>query len=154
MLCVNLRWHSFFGEHSGISTWLNIEVPYDPGISLLGIYPREITCRGAWVAQSVEHLTSAQLVISQACDLTACGFEPHIGLCADGLLRACSLIQILCLLLILCPSPAQALSLCLSQPNVKKKKKKRDDNMCPFKDLPMNVIHKSQKVEINQISIN
>ena len=33
------------------------------------------TLWGAWVAQSVEHLTSAQVMISQLCE-----FEPRIGL--------------------------------------------------------------------------
>ena len=32
--------------------------------------------RGTWVAQSVKHPTSAQVMV--------CGFEPHVGLCADG----------------------------------------------------------------------
>ena len=34
---------------------------------------------GAWVAQSVERLTLAQVMISQLCE-----FEPRIRLCADG----------------------------------------------------------------------
>ena len=37
--------------------------------------------RGAWVAQSVEHLA---LDFSSGHDLTVCEFEPHIGLCADS----------------------------------------------------------------------
>ena len=36
---------------------------------------------GAWVAQSVKRLT---LDLSSGHDLTVCGFEPHIGFCADG----------------------------------------------------------------------
>ena len=46
-------------------------------------------------------------------DLTVCGFKPCIRLCADSLLKACSLLQILCLLLSLCPSPTRARSLSL-----------------------------------------
>ena len=34
---------------------------------------------GAWVAQSVERLTSAQVVISRFC-----GFKPRVGLCAGS----------------------------------------------------------------------
>ena len=34
---------------------------------------------GTWVAQSVEHLT----LVRSGHDLTVCGFEPWIGLCAD-----------------------------------------------------------------------
>ena len=35
--------------------------------------------RGAWVVQSIEHPTSAQVMISQFV-----GLEPHVGLCADS----------------------------------------------------------------------
>ena len=37
--------------------------------------------QGAWVAQSVKHLT---LGFSSGHDLMDCEFEPHIGLCADS----------------------------------------------------------------------
>ena len=51
----------------------NIELPCDPAIPLLGIYPQEkkevrphknFSVHGdTWVAQSVKHLTSAQVMI-------------------------------------------------------------------------------------------
>ena len=37
--------------------------------------------RGAWVAQSVKHLT---LDSGSGHDLTVCEFEPHIRLCVDS----------------------------------------------------------------------
>ena len=37
---------------------------------------------GSWTAQSVEHPT---LDLGSGHDLTVCGFELHIGLCADGM---------------------------------------------------------------------
>ena len=46
-------------------------------------------------------------------DLAVCEFEPLIGLCADLLLRAWSLLRILCLPISL-SSPVHALSVCLS----------------------------------------
>ena len=57
--------------------------------------------RGAWVAQSVKHLTSAQVMIMQSLSLS-----PVSGsvLTTQGL----ELLWILCLLL--CPSPAHTLS--------------------------------------------
>ena len=63
--------------------------------------------RGAWVAQSVERLTSAQVMISRSVGsspasgsvLTAQSLEPAFGFCVS---------------LSLCPSPACTLSLCLS----------------------------------------
>ena len=59
---------------------------------------------GAWVAQSVERLTLAQVMISQLCE-----FESHIGLCADGLEPgACFRF---CVSLSLCLSPTCILSL-------------------------------------------
>ena len=36
---------------------------------------------GAWVAQSVEHLS---LDFGSGHDLTVCDIEPHVGLCADS----------------------------------------------------------------------
>ena len=52
--------------------------------------------RGAWLAQSVERLTSAQVMILHAVR----GFEPHIQLCADS--SACFGF---CVSLSVCPSP-------------------------------------------------
>ena len=37
--------------------------------------------RGAWVVQLVKHLT---LGFGSGCDLTVCGFEPHLGLCTGS----------------------------------------------------------------------
>ena len=42
---------------------------------------RRNTQRGAWVAQSVKHLT---LGFSSGHDLAVCEFEPHIGLSAGS----------------------------------------------------------------------
>ena len=69
-------------------------------------------CRDAWVAQSVEHLTSAQVMIVQSVSLspasgsvlTAWSLEP--GACFG-----------FCVSLSLCPSPAHALSLSVSEIN-------------------------------------
>ena len=65
--------------------------------------------KGAWVAQSVKHLTS----FSSAHDLTVREFEPRVGLCADGSESGgcfgC------CVSLSLCLSPAHALSPSLFQ---------------------------------------
>ena len=57
---------------------------------------------GAWVAQLIEHWTSAQVIISRFMSSS-----PTLGL----LLSAQSLLQIICLSL--CPSPIHALSLSL-----------------------------------------
>ena len=60
--------------------------------------------RGAWLAQSVKRLTLAH-------DLAVRGFEPHVGLCADGSEPgACFGF---CVSPSLSPSPAHALSLSL-----------------------------------------
>ena len=40
-----------------------------------------IILRGAWVAQSVKHVT---LDLSSGYDLTVCEFKPRMGLRADG----------------------------------------------------------------------
>ena len=62
---------------------------------------------GAWVAQSVEHPTSAQVMLSWSHK----GFEPRIGLCADSWEPgACFGF---CVSLSLCPSPH------LSKTNIK-----------------------------------
>ena len=51
-------------------------------------------------------------------DLTICGFEPHVGLCADSSEPgACFRF---CVCLSLCPSPARALSVCLFLSKVNK----------------------------------
>ena len=55
--------------------------------------------RGAWVAQSVKHPTSAQVMISWFVSSSPA---------SDSLLSAQSLLQILCPPLSLCPSPAHA----------------------------------------------
>ena len=66
---------------------------------------------GAWVAQSVEHLT---LDLGSRRDLTVCGFKPHLGLRADddGTEPARDSVSPS-----LCPSPtwARGLSLSLSK---------------------------------------
>ena len=56
---------------------------------------------GAWVAQSVKHPTSAQVLISRFMSSS-----PTSG----SVLTTWSLLRILCLPLSLCPSPAYALS--------------------------------------------
>ena len=70
--------------------------------------------RGAWVAQSVKHLTSAQVMISQFV-----GLSPVSG----SVLTAQSLLGILSLPLSLCPSPAckRVLVLSLKINTLKKK---------------------------------
>ena len=64
--------------------------------------------RGAWVAQSVKHLTSARVMISQLV-----GSRPTLGsvLTARSLEPAWDSV---CVSLSLCPSPAHTLSLSLS----------------------------------------
>ena len=67
--------------------------------------------RGAWVAQSVKRPTSARS------DLALRGFEPRVGLWADGSEPgACFPF---CVSLSLCPSPVHALS--LSVPKINKR---------------------------------
>ena len=55
------------------SSLLSLHVPLVPKMSTMTTY------WGAWVAQSVKRLTSAQVMIA-----AVCGFEPHVGLHADG----------------------------------------------------------------------
>ena len=77
-------------------------------------------CRswGAWVAQSVEHPTSAQVMISQLMSSS-----PAIGLCADSSEPgACFRF---CVSLSLCPSLAYAVSLSLSLSRINKTLKKK-----------------------------
>ena len=74
-----------------------------PYISLGGknaIKYEEYTTGGAWVAQSVKHLT---LDFASGHDLTVLEFEPYFGLCADSTECAWDSLS-------LCPSPAYALS--------------------------------------------
>ena len=61
--------------------------------------------RGAWVAQSVKHLTSS------GHDLMVHQFEPCVGLCADS--SEPGPCFGFCVSLSLCPSPARALTLSL-----------------------------------------
>ena len=37
----NVNWYSHYGKQYGNSLRLTIELPYDPAISLLGIYPEK-----------------------------------------------------------------------------------------------------------------
>ena len=37
----NVKWYSHFGKHSGKSSNGETELPYDPALSLLGIYSRK-----------------------------------------------------------------------------------------------------------------
>ena len=67
--------------------------------------------RGAWVAQSVEHPTSAQVMISRSVS----SIEPRIGLCADS--SEPGVCFRFCVSFSLCPSPAHTLSLSLSKIN-------------------------------------
>ena len=62
---------------------------------------KETNYRDAWVAQSVKHPT---LGFSSGHDLTVCGFELHVGLCADRAESASAPLS-------LCPSPSHTLSL-------------------------------------------
>ena len=43
-------------------------------------HSKEMYIRGAWMAQSVKHLT---LDLGSGHDLTVCEFEPRVWLCAD-----------------------------------------------------------------------
>ena len=37
----NARWYSHFGKQCRVSSKLKIELPYDPAVALLGIYPKD-----------------------------------------------------------------------------------------------------------------
>ena len=78
-------------------------------------YVKNYICVGAWVAQSVECTTLAQVMISQFMGSSLC---PGFALIAQILL------WILCLPLCPFPSSMLALSLSLSKINIKKIKKK------------------------------
>ena len=43
----NVNWHSHTGKLCGSSSELKIDLPYDPAIALLGIYPKD-TDAGKW----------------------------------------------------------------------------------------------------------
>ena len=73
--------------------------------------------RGAWVAQSVEHPTSAQVMISWSV-----GSSPASG-SADSSDPGARFQ--FCVSLCLCPSPVHALSLSVSKINILKKLKKK-----------------------------
>ena len=62
-------------------------------------------CWGAWVAQSVERSVD----FGSGLDLTAGGFEPGVGLCADS--SGPGACFGFCVSLSLCPSPTRALCL-------------------------------------------
>ena len=38
----NVNWCSHYGKEYGVSSKFKIELPYDPAISLLGMYPKEM----------------------------------------------------------------------------------------------------------------
>ena len=80
---------------------------------------RNMEYRGAWVAQSVGHPTSAQVMITQSNE-----FEPRIRPCADNSEPGACIG--FCVFLSFCPSLAHALSLSVSKinKNIKKIKKK------------------------------
>ena len=72
-------------------------------------WPSKLSIKwGTWVAQSVKHPTSAQVMISQFVSLSPVCW----ALCWQ--LRAWSLLQSLCVCVSLCPSPTCVLSLSLS----------------------------------------
>ena len=48
-------------------------------LSLFNWIMKKLLSRGAWMAQSVKHLT---LDIGSGHNLMVCGIEPHVGLCA------------------------------------------------------------------------
>ena len=77
------------------------------GSGLVGLYMKG-TLRGAWGAQSIKRPISAQVTIS-----TVCGFEPHVGLCADS--SEPGAYFTFCVSLSLYPSPTHAPSVSLSQ---------------------------------------
>ena len=62
---------------------------------------------GAWVAQSVKHLT---LGFVSGHDLTVCGIKPCVGLCADSMDPAWDFLSP-SLSLSLCPFPTRVLPL-------------------------------------------
>ena len=81
-----------------IGGWKDEQWPLEPRLKI----PNS---GGTWVAQSVEHLTLAQVMH----DLAVRGFEPRIGLCTDSLEPgACFGF---CVSLSLCSSSAHILSL-------------------------------------------
>ena len=79
---------------------------------------KKVTIGGAWVAQSVEHPTSTQVMISQSVSLS-----PPSG----SILMVWSLLGILSFLLSAPPPLMFSLSLSLSQNKSKIKKKKKEN---------------------------
>ena len=78
--------------------------------------------RGTWVAQSIKHLTSAQVTISVR------EFEPCLGLCADSSEPgACFRF---CVSLSLCPSPAYLRCLSKMNKHLKNLKKEKESTEC------------------------
>ena len=70
----------------------------------VGFNVKNVSARGAWVAQSVKRLT-----LGSGHDLAVSEFESRVGVCADSSEPgACFRF---CVSLSLCPSPARALSL-------------------------------------------
>ena len=84
---------------------------------ILYIELRNITFWGTWVAQLVKHPT---LGFSSGHDLTVCGFEPQVGLCAISADWDSHFLP-----LSLHPLPALSLSLSLSLKIHKNKLKKK-----------------------------
>ena len=68
-------------------------------------------------------------------DLTVCGFEPHVRLCADSSEPGARFR--FCVSLSLCPSPAHALSLSVSKINKNIKKKKKKETQVNPKSQPV-----------------
>ena len=69
-------WHRFFANSNVHS------LKTQKSIFWLGtLQDKKMNDCGAWVAQSVKRLT---LGFGSGYDLVVCGFEPHIGLCADS----------------------------------------------------------------------
>ena len=106
---------------------------FEPDVSSITSLEYKISiCQGAWVAQSVKLLTSAQVVISRCSWVQA----PYRALCWQ--LGAWSLLRILCLPLSLpFPAPAHTLSSPSLSLSKRKKKKKRIWNLneWPFRLL-------------------
>ena len=103
----------------------------------VGFKVRNMSARGAWVAQSVERLT-----LGSGHDLAVSEFESRVGVCADSSEPgACFRF---CVSLCLCPSPAGTLSLCLSlknKQNIEKNKKYDLLSTCYLPGTVLKVVH-------------
>ena len=86
---------------------------------------------------------------SSSHDLTVCGFKPCVWLCAKHLLRAWSLLWILCLLLSLPLPSSHSVSLCLSKINKCKNKQTKNEVMGVF--LRFNFEHISSGKNTSQV---